>query len=131
MDFFIQVAVWIALAVYLWQCRAYMRRRNRATWETLLGKLRSVSATAPADSDKIEVFAAENEPVSSKSYAPRTAWMHFRRAGVVLELADCAERNSVPGPAFIDPVLLAFVRKEAMQNRISALAEIGKSALPK
>jgi hypothetical protein len=128
----VQVAVCGALLAYLWQCRAYMHRRNRATWESLVSQLHFFSATDDhLPSTKAEALleaAAENGQTSCD---PRSLWMHFNHARVVLETADFAERNGVPGLNFIDPALLASVRRDAMQIRISALAGLAKCALPK
>jgi hypothetical protein len=122
---FIQVAVWGAMLAYLWQCRAYMHRRNRADWASLAAQLSPASASGNA-SLGIDVLAASNEAIQSKSLGRRGAWMHFSNARVVLEMVDYAERNNVPGPASIDPDLLASVRGDAMQLRIAALVVLVK-----
>jgi len=128
----VQVAVCGALLAYLWQCRAYMHRRNRTIWESLASKLRSFSAAGGhLPSTKAETLPESVKESRQTSRDYRSLWMHFNRARVVLEMADFAERNSAPGPDFIDPVLLASVRSDAMQIRISTLAGLAKCALPK
>jgi hypothetical protein len=132
MALLVQVAVCGALLAYLVQCRAYMGRRNRATWESLAGQLHSFSAAGGRlPSTRAEALLESAEESRQTSRDPRSLWMHFNHARVVLEMADFAERNSAPGPDFIDPVLLASVRGDAMQIRISALAGLAKCALPK
>ena len=132
MALLVQVAVCGALLAYLVQCRAYMGRRNRATWESLSDQLQPFSATGGRlPSTRAEALFESAEEIRQTSRDPRSLWIHFNRARVVLEMADFAERNSTPGPDFIDPVLLARVRRNAMQIRISALAGLARCALPK
>jgi hypothetical protein len=129
MALFIQVAVWGAMLAYLWQCRAYMHRRNRADWASLAAQLGYASTSGNA-SLGIDVLAAANEEIQSKSLGRRGAWMRFNNARVVLEMADYAERNNAPSPASIDLTLLisqlTFVRRDAMQLRIAALVALVK-----
>ena len=129
MTLFIQVAVWSALTAYLWQCRAYMHRRNRADWAGLAAQPVPASTSGNA-SLRIDGFATANEEIQSKSLSRRGAWMHFNNARVVLEMADYAERNNAPGPVSMDPVVLASARRNAMQIRIDALVALVKCTFP-
>ena len=132
MTLLVQVVVCGALLAYLLHCRAYMHRRNRATWESLADQLHSFSAAGdPIPSTSAEALLESAEESRQTSRDSRSLWMLFNRARVVLEMADFAERNSTPGPDFIDPVLLARVRRNAMQIRISALAGLARCTLPK
>jgi hypothetical protein len=131
MSLFIQVAVWGAMLAYLWQRLAYMHRRNHATWESLASQLHFFSAAdghLPSTRAEVLLEAAENGQTSRD---PHSLWMHFNHARVVLEMADFADRNSAPGPNFVDPILLASVRLDAMQIRLSALVGLAKCAFPK
>ena len=132
MALLVQVVVCGALLAYLLQCRTYMHRRNRATWDNLASKLQSFSAAGshlPSTKAKALLESAKESRQTSHDY--RSLWMHFNRARVVLEMADFAERNSAPGPDFIDSAVLASVRSDAMQIRISALTGLAKCILPK
>ena len=132
MALLVQVVVCGALLAYLVQCRAYMHRRNRATWESLAGQLHSFSAAGgPIPSTSAEALLEAAEESRQTSHDPHNLWMLFNRARVMLEMADFAERNDAPGPNLIDPILLASVRRDAMQIRISALAGLAKWTLPK
>ena len=131
MSLFIQVAVWGAMLAYLWQRLAYMRRRNHATWESLASQLHFASAVGnDIPSIKAAALTAAMEEIGKKSRNPRILWMHFNDARVMLEMADYAERNSISGPASIDDALLASMRRDAMQIRISALIGLGKCVFP-
>ncbi len=132
MALLVQVAVCGAILAYLGQWRAYMNRRNRATWESLVSQLRlSSAADGHLPSTRAEVLLESATESGLTSRDPRSLWMHFNHARVVLEMADFAERNCTLGPNFIDPVLLASVRRDAMQIRIAALAGLTKRTLPK
>jgi len=132
MALLVQVAVCGVLLAYLWQCRAYLHRRNHTTWESLASQLHfSSAADGHQSSTRAEALLEAAAEDGQTSRDPHSLWMHFNHARVVLEMADFAERNSTPGPTFIDPVLLAAVRRDAMQIRISALAGLAKCVLPK
>ena len=132
MSLFIQVAIWGAILAYLWQRLAYMSRRNHATWESLASQLHFASAVDNSiPSTKTAVLSAATEEIGKNSRNPRILWMHFNDARVMLEMADYAERNSISGLASIDLALLASMRRDAMQIRLSALICIGKCALPR
>ena len=126
------------LLAYLWHCQRSMRRRNLQSPESLVARLRGYPKVfAPGDRSAIAERLGEitgqlrQHPRDSK-----TLWAFFRCAGIVLELIDCAERNSSSGQALqkqasIDPALLTAIRKDAMQIRLSALTSLVMCVLPR
>lgn len=126
------------LLAYLWYCQRSMRRRNLQSPESLVERLRGFPKVfAPGDRSAIAERLAEitgelrQHPRDSK-----TLWAFFRCAGIVLELIDCAERNSFSRQALhkqasIEQALLASIRKDAMQIRLSALTSLVKCVLPR
>jgi hypothetical protein len=129
----LQLAVLSALVLYLAQWRAYMRRRNLQGWERLLAQTLSDLSTGEPSGQFLwtKVLATEMKPFRKLPHGFRGLWILFGNARVVLEIADYAERNSSPELDPIDPVLLASLRRDAMQIRVSALIAIAKSALHK
>ena len=126
------------LLAYLWQCRRSMRQRNRQSPESLVARLRNhPNAFTPEDRSTIAGRLAEiTKELHLHPRDAKALWAFFRCAGIVLELIDCAERNSsseqgLHEQASIDPPLLASIRKDAMQIRVSALASLVKCALPR
>jgi hypothetical protein len=122
MTLLLQLAVLCALLAYLWQCRSQMRRRSLQSWETIVARVGSGFGDLSFQEPTISGHSHQRKRTS------RNLWALFVRAGVVLELADYAERNSAP--AILDPVLIASLRRDAMQIRISALIGIARCALP-
>jgi hypothetical protein len=68
--------------------------------------------------------AATDEDLRSTMKPRRGAWAVYKRSGVVLEMADYAERNCNS----IDPVLLDTLRNDAMRSRLFALKALVFSA---
>ena len=53
----------------------------------------------------------------------------YQNARVLLEMADYANRNTMPGAAAIDPMVLETLRSDAMQIRLCVLMALGQYAL--
>lgn len=64
----LQVTVVGSMLAYLLQCGFYYHQRNRQSWETIQGKIRSTSGS----------------------------WALFHNARVLMEMADYAERTGYP-----------------------------------
>lgn len=98
MPLLFQFGVVLAMLLYLGQRRLSLYRRSRASWQSLNSQLQQW----PPDL--------------------ATPWVRFQRARVLMEMADYAEINGSLGSEWHDLGLVASIRKEAMQTRISALA---------
>jgi hypothetical protein len=130
MALFLQIAVWSAVLAYLWQCCYYMHWRNRATWPSLTSQLGSASVFGDNASLGIAGLSAMNQDDPVNSVGFRALWRSFKDARVVLEMTDYAERNAVAGTVSIDTIMLASVRRNAMQRRISSLEAMVKCIFP-
>jgi hypothetical protein len=95
------------MLIYLWQCKASLQRRNRQSWQSLTAQL-------------------EQWPPDLS-----TPWIRFQRARVLLEIADYAELNGSQSSGYFDLANIESIRKNAAEDRISALAAMLKSALLK
>jgi hypothetical protein len=117
--FYLQLAAVAVVAVYL-GCSGFLaHRRNTRSWDSLVarlgnGKVANIFVASP--SEGIKAGAIEEE-FRSKIASRRGLWAVFKGAGVVLQMADYAERSRSP----IDPALLNSVRNDAMRSRVSAL----------
>ena len=106
MLFTLQLALLVAMIGYLWQRLVYLRRRNRHSWDALLLQMQLY----PRDS--------------------ANPWTRMQYARVSMEMADYAERHDRTGAGLIDPILLASMRREAMEIRLASLrAMIGITQL--
>jgi ABC-type multidrug transport system fused ATPase/permease subunit len=115
------ISILLIAAVFVaWQVS--VKRRNRRSWEQILARLR-VDWSGHALS---ESFPWRPEmPLS-----PDETWLQiqgvrglsvmYRNAGVMLEIADYAVRNSTAEHE-VDPMLIAALRSDALQIRIFAL----------
>jgi hypothetical protein len=115
----LQIAAIAAVAVYLVRWRAGLRRRNAQSWDSLVARLQPEwSARELSDP-----WLWDKQPDAG----PITKWKRMRNAhglktmyhnaGVMLEMADYADRNSDS----FNCEFLADLRAEAMQIRISVL----------
>jgi len=133
---FLQSAAVCALVPYLAQRWAYMRRRNRQSWESLISRLRSDSAAFDISDPAswLEGLARDTDWALRRNHDARSIWALFSKARVLMEIADCAERNGAVGTAptrRMDPIILASLRSDAMQIRVSAVIAIAWAALHK
>ncbi len=104
---------------YLCQWRAGVRRRNKQSWDAIVSRLRpDVSAHDWTKS------GASSEERWRQAGGAQGLWALFENAGVMLELADFATRNSDN----VDRELLASLRSDAMHIRISVLRALAKYA---
>lgn len=117
MRFLFQLAAAGFSTIYLLHCCVYLRRRGRESWEHLIGQ-RGFDWTAGD--------LAHDDPHASTA---RGVWIRFRRAGIVLRMADYADRNgrAETNPAFASQ--LSKLRRNAMQIRVSILRDLAKCTL--
>jgi hypothetical protein len=105
MFFVLQIGVTFAMLAYLWQCQANLRQRNRKSWQSLLTELEQCP---------IEIVT------------PRA---RLQRTRIILEIANYAELHGGEVSGHPDRADIATIRRGAMEDRISALIEILRSAL--
>ncbi len=122
----LQAAVVTALIAYLhhWVVRA--RRRNRQTWGSLMARLRPDWNSRELTDPTLwaDALTATPEQKWQRIEGARGLCAMFQNAGVMLEMADYAARNSDT----IDPALLASLRSDAMQIRVSVLEALARYA---
>jgi len=123
-----QIALIVGLAGYFFRRRGAMRRRNEQSWDSLLARLRP-DWSARELSDHFlwkEELSATPADAWKRMDGPHGLWVMFQNAGVMVEMADFAARNSET----VDRVLLETLRSDAMQIRVCvlmALAQYGFS----
>ncbi len=127
----LQIAIVSALLVYFFKWRKNMRRRNNQSWDSLIGQLRSDWSARDLGEQFLwkEGLSATTEDVWQRLEGPRGLWAIFQNSRVMLEMADYANRNSIPGTEPIDPMVLECLRSDAMQIRLCVLMALGQYAL--
>jgi hypothetical protein len=100
-----QFAMFTLTAAYLAFSVAALHRRNQVSWESLSSRLHPASSISR--SARVAVLASDWS----------TRWSAFRDAGVVMQMADYAERNGLA----VDPSELASLRADAIRMRFGVL----------
>jgi len=122
----VQAAVLTALIAYLhhWITRA--RRRNAQTWGSLMARLRPDWNSRELSDPTLwaDALKATPEEKWQRIEGARGLVAMFQNAGVMLEMADYATRNSDT----VDRELLASLRSDAMQIRVSVLEALARYA---
>jgi len=108
-------------AAYLLSRRAELLRRSGRSWEAILEKLRpglskSTDAEAAADLDK----RFTNGTIEQRALTAQGRRTIFREAGVMMEMADYAERN---GDQEVAPVV-ANLRGHAAAIRAATAKDV-------
>jgi hypothetical protein len=121
-----QLAAVAVVIVYLGCSGLLAHRRNARSWDSLATRLESglvarIFVAGPSEAMKA---GATDEDLNSKITSRRRLWAIYKGSGVVLEMADYAERSRSP----IDPGLLDSVRNDAMRSRLLALKALVFSA---
>ena len=125
----LQIAAIAPVAIYLGRWRAGLRRRNTQNWDSLVARLQPDWSAR-----ELSVHFLSKEGLNT---APGETWerMHgfrgiramYHNAGVMLEMADYAARNSELSDSN-DQVLLETLRDDAMQIRTEALIVLAHCA---
>lgn len=122
----LQAVAVMAAAAYLhhWSVRA--RRRNSQTWGSLLARLRPDWNSRELNDPALWAKALHATPEEKwqRIEGARGLVAMYQNASVMLEMADFAARNSDT----VDRDLLASLRSDAMQIRISVLAALARYA---
>jgi hypothetical protein len=98
-----QIAACTMVAIYLGYCRSRLHERSMRSWDQIVGRL---------DPRWAEWKSAGTSVTSLNGLRA----LH-NSAGVLMEMADYAERNC----SAIDPKLLATLRNDAIEIRIHSL----------
>lgn len=114
----LQLAILALTAAYLLRRRAALWSRNRATWAALVEKLSIDRRNDGAELDG--QFTSDG--IRLRAAMPEGRRGMFREAGVMLEMADYAERNSMGQGS---PVIVRL-RDHALWIRIAT----AKDAMP-
>lgn len=125
----LQLAVVGAVGYCLASLRSAARRRSQQTWESLLLRLRH-DWSARELSDQFlwkEGFSATQDEAWTRMEGPRGLWVMFHNAGIMIEMADYAARNS----AQVDRLLVETLRSDAIQIRFCVLLALGQYAFSK
>ena len=127
----LQIAIVSALLVYFGKWRGNMRRRNTQSWDSLLCQLRSDWSARDLSEQFLwkEGLTATTDDIWQRLDGPRGLWAMYQNARVLLEMADYANRNTIPGTDPIDPMVLETLRSDAMQIRLCVLMALAQYAL--
>ena len=122
----LQIAALASVAIILGRWRASVRRRNAATWDSLVARLR-VDWSARDLSDSFlwkEGMDASPQETWTRIQGAHGLWAMFQNAGVMLEMVDFASRSG----ACSDLELMATLRSDAVQIRFSVLMALAQYA---
>jgi hypothetical protein len=127
----LQIAIVSALLVYFGKWRGNMRRRNTQSWDSLLCQLRSDWSARDLSKQFLwkEGLTATTDDIWQRLDGPRGLWAMYQNSRVLLEMADYANRNMVPGSEPIDPMTLETLRSDAMQIRLCVIMALAQYAL--
>jgi hypothetical protein len=119
----LQIAAFAVIALCLYRWRAAVRRRNAQSWDQLVARLRP-DLTTGEDGTLQRDPSASPEEQWQRVRGAHGLWAMYENARVMLEMADFAARNSET----VDRELLASLRSDAMQIRVSVLMALTRYA---
>jgi hypothetical protein len=122
----LQIATITFAAICLYGIRGALRRRNAQSWDSLVARLRlDCGARSLGDrsvwNNDLKVTPEEKWRLV---HGAQGLWTMYENASVMLEMADYAARNSDS----VDLEMLAALRSDAMQIRVSVLTALAKYA---
>jgi|SRR5579863_2102809 hypothetical protein len=122
----LQTTAIMAAASYLHDWRARARRRNSQTWGSLLARLRPDWNSRELSDPALwaEAYNASPEEKWQRIEGARGLVAMYQNASVMLEMADYAAHNS----STVDAELLASIRSDAMQIRVSVMVALVRYA---
>ena len=122
----LQIASVLGITLYLGHWRNRVRRRNTQSWDALLGRLRPDWSARELSNDFLwkEGVSATPEEAWKRMEGPRGLMVMFKNAGVMLEMADFASKNSDN----VDRVILETLRSDAMHIRMCVLMALAQYA---
>ena len=103
-----------------------MHRRNGQSWESLIARLQQDCNVRELSEHFLwkEGLSATPDEAWERLGGPRGLLAMRRNAGIMMEIAEFAARNSQ-----VDPVLLETLRSDAMQIRMCTLSVLIKYAI--
>lgn len=113
-----------SLATFLLRARAQTRRRNAQTWDQLVARLEPDWSARQFGVCFRNQDATPEERWESLCGA-RGLYVMFQNSKVMLEMADYAARND----SSIDRAILAELRSDALQIRVSVVTALGQYAM--
>ncbi len=122
----LQTAAIMAVASYLHHWRAGVRRRNSQTWGSMMARLRPDWNSHELNDPTLwaQALSASPEEKWQRIDGARGLVAMYQNASVMLDMADYAARNSES----IDRELLATLRSDAMQIRVSVMVALVRYA---
>ena len=122
----LQIAAIALAAACLYGLRGALRRRNAQSWESLVGRLRMDCGARMLGDQTIWNSDLKFTPEEKWQlvHGAQGLWTMYENARVMLEMADYAGRNSDT----VDREMLAALRSDAMQIRVSVLTALAKYA---
>jgi hypothetical protein len=123
---FLQVTVLTALAVGFQRWRSSAKRRNKQTWGSLLARLRPDWNSRELSDPSLwaQKLKATPEEKWNRIRGARGLCAMYQNAGVMLEMADFADRNSDT----VDREMLETLRSDAMQIRVYVMVALARYA---
>ena len=115
----LQFAAVAIVLTFLARWRASLRRRNLQAWDSLVTRLRSDRSVQGLTNHFLEKEGLNTSPEETWESigGVRGLLTIYHNAGVMLEMADYAARNS----DLVDPELLAALRNDALQIRVKVV----------
>jgi hypothetical protein len=122
----VELGILVCFAIYVERWRAGQRRRQAQAWEILVSQLQPNWFGAHLDNRPVldKDVSASPEELWSSVQGAQGLWSMYENAQVMVELADYAARNSDS----VDRKLIASLRSDAMQIRLSVLLALSKYA---
>ena len=122
----IQIAALAGIAIFLGRWRMAVRRRNEATWDSLVARLRSDWSARELSEHFLWQEDMESTPDETwtRIHGAHGLWAMYQNASVMIEMADFAARTG----ACKDPELIATLHSDALQIRVCSLMALGQYA---
>ena len=122
----VQIAAITIVAISFYAFKAGMCRRNAQSWDSIVGRLRLDPGARRLSDQSVWNSDLKFTPEEKWQlvHGAQGLWTMYENAGVMLEMADYAARNSDT----VDKEMLAELRSDAMQIRVSVLSALGKYA---
>ncbi len=114
------------MGAYLLQRRADLVRQNEESGDVLFARLQSEMGTQSLLEGAMWLSRQSEAGSDGSRKGWRAWWTLYQHAGLLLRLADKADVEQAAMP--IDPATLVWLRRNAMQARISALTAMARFA---
>lgn len=125
----VQIAVLVAITLYLVRWRMSVRRRNAETWDSLLAKLRPDWSARELTDHFLwkEGLSTTPEDAWRRMEGPKGLWVIYQNAKVMLEMADYAAKHCEG----VDRLLVETLHSDAMQIRVCVMTALAQYAFTK